>query len=79
MKINQCIHLTSDLLLHMDKDVLIHICFNTYYRAEIFPTGVDFVFRKKVGGYDAFLRLIHCVNLRQLNFRAGEGPCCNHY
>lgn len=78
LKINQCIYRTPDLSLQTEKDVLIYICFNTCYRADIFQTRVDFVFQKEVGGSDAFLRLIYCVNLRQLNFRVGEGPIARH-
>lgn len=48
------------------------------FRADIFRTRVDFVFRKEGGGSDAFLRLIYCVNLRQLNFRVVEGPIPRH-
>lgn len=77
-KINQCIYRIPNLSLHTEKDVLIYICFNTCYHADIFRTRVDFVFRREVGGSDAFLRLIYCVDLRQLNFRVGEGPIPRH-
>lgn len=78
MKINQCIYRTPNISLQTEKDVLIYIYFNTCYRANIFRTRVDFVFRKDVGGSDAFLRLIYCVDIRQLNFRVGEGPIPRH-